>query len=93
MTLRVAPPQGAINPNPFAVTGTNAVRKAVAKAGSYDEKWVSHYEQIPDREELAHVLLNSGLCAHDHPRIEALFRWAAAGRGYWAQMLSASGMI
>ncbi|MCK1344468.1 MULTISPECIES: hypothetical protein [unclassified Bradyrhizobium] len=93
MSLQVLPPKGGTHPNPFATTGKNSVRRAVARAGSYDWKRVSYLEQIHDKEELAHILLNSGLCPHDHSRIEALFRWAASGKGYHAQMLCASGMI
>ncbi len=54
---------------------------------------IYHLEQIYDNEELAHHLLESCLCPHEHPRIEALFRRAASGNGPHAQMLRASGMI
>ena len=50
-------------------------------------------EMIDDNNELAHNLLNSGLYPHEHPRIEALFRRAAAGKGEYSRRLAASGMI
>jgi hypothetical protein len=50
-------------------------------------------EMIDDNNELAHNLWNSGLYPHAHPRIEALFRRAAAGKGEYSRRLAASGMI
>lgn len=67
-------------------------------AGNRDaetEEWpgVSDLEEIDDTEELAHNILNSGLVPHCHPRIEALFRRAASGKGYYSQLIRASGLI
>jgi hypothetical protein len=50
-------------------------------------------EMIDDSNELARILLESGLYPHAHPRIEALFRRAAAGKGESSRLLAASGMI
>jgi hypothetical protein len=49
-----------------------------------------HIEMIDDREERAHNLRESGLCPHEHPRIEAFFRRTAAGNGYHSRMLAAT---
>ncbi|GAA0022034.1 MULTISPECIES: hypothetical protein [Bradyrhizobium] len=64
---------------------------SASENGAYS--FLASFELIDDREELAHHLWESGLCPHDHPRIEALYRRAASGKGPYAQMLSASGMI
>jgi hypothetical protein len=50
-------------------------------------------EMIYDTEELAHNLWESGLFPEEHPRIEALFRRAAAGRGFYSHQLAASGIV
>ena len=50
-------------------------------------------EMIDDNNELARILLGSGLYPYAHLRIEALFRRAAAGKGEYSQLLAASGMI
>ena len=55
--------------------------------------FLASFGLIDDREELAPHLGESGLCPQAHPRIEALYRRAASGKGPYAQMLSASGMI
>jgi hypothetical protein len=52
---------------------------------------IRHIAMIDDREERAHNLLESGLCPHEHPRIEAFFRRTAAGTGYHSRMLAAIG--
>lgn len=60
-----------------------------------DGDWpgAANYEEIDDIEELAHNIVNSGLVPHCHPRIEALFRRAASGKGYHSQLIRASGLI
>lgn len=60
-----------------------------------DDDWpgAANYEKIDDTEELAHNIVNSGLVPHCHPRIEALFRRAASGKGYHSQLIRASGLI
>ncbi|MCW5701778.1 MAG: hypothetical protein KIT82_04270 [Bradyrhizobium sp.] len=60
-----------------------------------DDDWpgAANYQKIDDTEELAHNLLNSGLVPHSNPRIEALFRRAASGKGYHSQLIRASGLI
>lgn len=58
-----------------------------------DRPGVANYEKIDDIEELAHNIVNSGLVPHCHPRIEALFRRAASGKGYHSQLIRASGLI
>ena len=50
-------------------------------------------EMIDDVEELAHFLHSSGLYPRAHPRVEALLLRAAGGRGYYSQLLAASGII
>jgi hypothetical protein len=37
--------------------------------------------------------VNSGLVPHCHPRIKALFRRAASGKGHYSQLIRASGLI
>lgn len=60
-----------------------------------NEDWPDEadYELIDDVEELAHNLLGSGLAPHCHPRVEALYRRAASGSGYYSQLIRASGLI
>lgn len=59
------------------------------------EEWagLSNLEEINDLEELAHNLRHSVLAPDSHPRIEALFRRAASGKGYHSQLIRASGLI
>lgn len=50
-------------------------------------EWLRNLEQIDDNEELARTLHEGGVVPSGEPRVEALFRRATSGRGYYSQLL------
>lgn len=53
------------------------------------EIWLRNLEQIDEIEELARTLYEGGVAPNGEPRVEALFRRATSGRGYYSQLLGA----
>ena len=97
-------PSNSENPHQAIASATSVVSEVFVldadPAETVEPEWAdgdwpgaANYEKIDDTEELAHNLLNSGLVPHSHPRIEALFRRAASGKGHYSQLIRASGLI
>ena len=53
------------------------------------EIWLHNLEQIDEIEELARTLHEDGVVPNGDLRVEALFRRATSGRGYYSQLLGA----
>lgn len=53
------------------------------------EIWLRNLEQIYDNEELARTLHKGGELPNGDPRVDALFRRATSGKGYYSQLLNA----
>ncbi len=53
------------------------------------EIWLRSLEQIDDVEELARALHEGGDLPNGDPRLEALFRRATSGNGYYSRLLKA----
>lgn len=51
--------------------------------------WLRNLEQTDEVEELARTLHEGGELPNGNPRLEALFRRATSGRGYYSQLLNA----
>ena len=98
VTANSETPDQAVSPSPSLVSEVFGVdgdgEEAVEAEWADDDCPVAaNYEEIDDTEELAHNIVNSGLVPHCHPRIEALFRRAASGKGHYSQLIRASGLI
>jgi hypothetical protein len=53
------------------------------------ELWLRNLEQIDEVEELARTLHEGGELPNGDPRLDALFRRATSGKGYYSQLLNA----
>jgi hypothetical protein len=53
------------------------------------EIWLNDLEENDDANDVARVLHKENVPPHGDPRVEALFRRATSGNGYYSQLLSA----
>jgi hypothetical protein len=55
----------------------------------YYEIWLRDLQQLDEVEELARTLHKGGELPNGDPRVDALFRRATSGKGYYSQLLNA----